>query len=416
VPDEAGIFNQISTVETIGGKKRKYPFIDECKCTDKFSLRNQKGLTMDKFITTEKFVARLLILGVFSLVSSAHALTFNITYDSSVTSQANAAQITNAFGIATQTIQTLYTNSSSVNIFVYFSSSVGLGASQTSFVGSGGFLYPQLTNVLRSARTTAADSNSVASLPASDPTGGAWYLARAEAKALELSSLTFSNLFQINPNDTNQDGTIGFASTVSYNFDSTNRAAVFTNYDFIGVAEHEITEVMGRSTLGLAGNYVPYDLFRFTNSGARSFNPNATNVYFSINNGVTSLKSFNPAGNGGDIQDWATSTPPDSYDAFISNSQIGKLSSADLTAVDIIGYNLNFTAPRLTGATLANGNFKINFTNVTGMNFVVLATTNISLSISNWTNLGTPTESPAGQYQFTDTQANKARFYRVSLP
>jgi hypothetical protein len=47
-----------------------------------------------------------------------------------------------------------------------------------------------------------------------------------------------------------------------------------------------------------------------------------------------------------------------------------------------------------------------------------LAGTNITLSVSNWTNLGTPVESPAGQYQFTDTQAkvNKQRFYRVSLP
>jgi hypothetical protein len=130
---------------------------------------------------------------------------------------------------------------------------------------------------------------------------------------------------------------------------------------------------------------------------------------------VSVLKYFNP-NNGGDIQDWTPSTPPDSYDAFISSGVSGKLSSADLTALNIIGYNLNFTPPRLTGTKLANGNFKINFTNVTGMSFVVLASTNVSLSASNWTNLGAPTESPAGQYQFTDTQANKMCFYSVSLP
>ena len=374
---------------------------------------------MTKFTINGRLAAaKLLVLGVFALVSSARALTFNITYDSSVTSQANAAQITNAFGIATQTLQTLYTNSSSVNITVYwgatgpFSGGIGLGASQTEALP---FSYAQITNGLRSSRTTLADTNSVASLPGVDPTGGTWYVLLAEAKAMGISTMDGS-MYGAN-NTTIGDGNIGFSSNVSYNFNPTNRAAVFTNYDFIAVAEHEITEVMGRSTFNLSGNYVPYDLFRFTNSGARNFDPNATNVYFSINSGVTTLKAFNPAGNGGDIQDWATSTSPDSYDAFISNSQVGKLSSADLTAVDIIGYNLNFTAPRLTAARLGNGNFNINFTNVTGMNFVVLASTNISLSVSNWTNLGAPTESPAGQYQFTDTQAtaNKARFYRVEL-
>ena len=353
----------------------------------------------------------------FGFATQVRALTFNITYDSSVTGQTNATQITNAFGIATQVMQALYTNSSSVNITVFFSSSVGLGASSTSFIGGGSFSYSDLTNVLRAARTTAADSNSVASLPASDPTSGPWFVASAEVKALELSSSTFSNLFQINPNDTiDSDGDITFASTVSYNFNPTNRAAVLANFDFIAVAEHEIAEVMGRSTFDFSGAFVPYDLFRFTASGTRSFNANDSNVYFSTDNGVTVLKQFNP-NNGGDIQDWATSTPPDAYDAFISNGQVGRLSSADLTALDIIGYNLNFAAPHLTGTPLANGNFKIGFTNVTGLNFTVLATTNISLSVSNWTNLGTPSESPAGQYQLTDTQANSStqRFYLVRL-
>src|ERR1019366_524409 len=180
------------------------------------------------------------------------------------------------------------------------------------------------------------------------------------------------------------DGNIGFGTNVDYNFDPTNRAAVFGNYDFIAVAEHEITEVMGRTTFDLeeSGDYVPYDLFRFTAGGTRSFLANDNNVYFSVNNGVTALKYFNP-NNGGDIQDWTPSTPPDSYDAYISNGQIGRLSYADLTALDVIGYKLNFSAPRLTGTPLANGNFKISFTNVTGLNFVVLATTNLSLSASN---------------------------------
>lgn len=347
----------------------------------------------------------------------SRALTFNVTYDSSVTSQPNAAQIETAFGIATQVIQTLYTNSSSLNITVYwgnvgpFSGGIGLGASQTQALS---YSYAAITNALRATRTTVADSNSVASLPATDPTGGPWYVPLAEAKAMGISA---QNGYDAN-NSTISDGDVGFASDVSYNFNPTNRAAVSGDYDFIAVAEHEITEVMGRDTFGLNqnGNYVPYDLFRFTASGTRSFNVNDSNVYFSADNGATVLKFFYGDVNTGDIQDWATSTPPDAYDAYISNGQVGRLSSADLTALDIIGYKLNFAAPQLTGAPLANGNFKISFTNMTGMGFAVLATTNLSLSTSNWTNLGTPSESPAGQYQLTDTQAaSKTRFYRVRL-
>jgi len=354
---------------------------------------------------------------VFFLTQSAKPLNFNITYDSSVTSQANAAQIETAFGVATQTLQTLYTNYSSVNITVYwgavgpFSSGIDLGRSDASAYS---FSYTDITNALRATRTTIADSNSVASLPATDPTGGSWYVPLAEAKAMGISALV---LIDAN-NTTTSDGDVGFASDIIYNFNLTNRAAIFTNYDFIAVAEHEITEVMGRDNFGLnlGDNYVPYDLFRFTASGVRSFNVNDSNVYFSADNGVTVLKYFYGDVNTGDIQDWAGSTPPDAYDAYLSNGQVGRLSFADLTALDIIGYKLNFPAPRLTGTPLANGNFKIAFTNVTGLSFVVQATTNLSLSTSNWTNLGTPVESPAGQYQFTDTHANNARFYRVSLP
>ncbi|HSY74713.1 MAG TPA: hypothetical protein VK810_04520, partial [Dongiaceae bacterium] len=47
------------------------------------------------------------------LTLQARAVTFNVTYDSSVTSLINAPQVEAAFNTAAQTMQTLYTNSSS---------------------------------------------------------------------------------------------------------------------------------------------------------------------------------------------------------------------------------------------------------------------------------------------------------------
>jgi hypothetical protein len=373
---------------------------------------------MNNFSKSRNFLVGNIVAAFFALILTfpARAITFNVTYDSSVTGLTNAAQVEAAFNTAAQTIQNLYTNSSSVNITVYWGNawpygSVGLGASETTAYGA--FPYATLTNAMRTTRTTVGDSNSVASLPAADPAasaGAVWYIPRAEIKALGLASSISTTA-----NDTTTDGEIGFASNLTYTFDPTNRA-VTGKFDLIGVAEHEITEVMGRMTFGLGSTFVPYDLFRFTNNGTRSFNINSTNVYFSVDSGVTALKFFNTNGNGGDIQDWASSALPDSYDAFCSAGEKLFLSAADLTSVDILGYALSYQPPRLAAVKSGSSNFQLTFTNTPSTTYTVLATTNIALSVTNWTNLGTATDSIPGQFQFTDLHAtNILRFYRLRL-
>jgi len=367
---------------------------------------------MNQFTGIGKLFSRsLFAAAVFlALELPAPAMTFNVTFDTSVTSQPNPLQIETAFINATLVFENLYTNAMTVNLTVSFSSGVALGQSGFGLVGNP--TYDQLTNALRAARTTAADSNSVASLPPSNPIGGdVWWIPNAECKAL-------NGFLGVATNDPGQDGSVTFSSTVTYTYDPTNRA-VPGKFDFIGVAEHEISEVLGRgfglNYGGLAGGNLPFDLFRFTNS-VRTFNANDTNVYFSVDNGVTALKYFYTNVNFGDVQDWQTSSPDDSYDAFLILGQKAFLSSADLTALDVLGYKLNLTVPRLSGTRLANGNFQLTFTNVSGLNFSILASTNIATAATNWTVLGAPIETPAaGQYQFTDSITNKARFYRVRL-
>ena len=74
---------------------------------------------------------------------------------------------------------------------------------------------------------------------------------------------------------------------------------------------------------------------------------------------------------------------------------------------------------RLTSPTLlSNGAFQFGFTNLSGIPFTALATTNLTLPSSNWTVLGTATEIFPGQFQFTDSAATNFpwRFYQIRSP
>lgn len=359
------------------------------------------------------------VVGALALVLVAfasQAITIVPTYDTSITSLGNAAQVEAAFATAAHAFENHYTNVATINITVYFSSSVGLGESQTAYIGNP--TYAQLTNALHNARVSSADSNSVASLPASSPIASTnvWWIPRAEAKALYAYGLNY-----VATNDATQDGAVYFASTVSYTFDATNRA-VSGKYDFIGVAEHEISEVLGRGyALGtLSSGYQPCDLFRFTSAGVRNLVVTNTPVYFSTDNGVTVLQNYYTNAALGDVQDWLSTTTPDAYDAFLAAGQAAWISPVDITALDVLGYNTPgiATKEKITPLRLTNGNVQLTFSNLYSVRFTILASTNVTLATTNWTTLGVATEIAPGEYQYVDTQtaANKQRFYRVRSP
>jgi hypothetical protein len=79
---------------------------------------------------------------------------------------------------------------------------------------------------------------------------------------------------------------------------------------------------------------------------------------------------------------------------------------------------IDSTALIISGTRLAGGAFQISFANPTGGSFSALMSSNVTLAVSNWANLGAVTEVSPGQYQFTDTQATNQprRFYRVRSP
>jgi hypothetical protein len=264
-------------------------------------------------------------------IGSAGGLVFDVTFDSSVADA--PAGFTSAITDAIEYYESVFTNAITINLDVGWGEIGGQPLEGGAIGESESYLdavsYSQLVSALTANATTADQLSAVASLPGTSPTGGdVFAVATSEAKALGLLSA----------NDTALDGDIGFNSNLPYTFNPNDRA-VPGEYDLIGVAEHEITEVMGRiAGLDQDGFYAPQDLFRYASPGVRELVAGQP-AYFSPDGGVTDLNNFN-SNLGGDQGDWAGSAGDDSYDAFSDSGVANLVSIADLREMNVLGYTL----------------------------------------------------------------------------
>ena len=291
--------------------------------------------------STRRSLVPASVVALLGMAIPAHALVINPTFDSSLTNLANAAQWESAINYADGQFASLFTNPITINITFKADSSTGVNG-HNDFNGQSLGNYAAVKAVLAAHAKSADDATSIAHLPISDPTGGGnFILADAQAKALGVRAA----------NNPNTDGTVTLSYLYLYTFDPNNRA-VSGSYDFIGIAEHEISEVMGR--VGNAnidgGNFGVLDLFGYqfgaggTGTGVLNLAANQDNNYFCIDGGITPLKLYNNHANGEDDKDWGPGTD-DSFNAYSYSGAANLMSPVDIREMDVIGYDLAIPEP-----------------------------------------------------------------------
>jgi hypothetical protein len=295
---------------------------------------------------------RMALLAVLALMvvagRTASALNINLTFDTDANLMAaglTASDIT-AMKAACSSAAAQFTSrySDPINVNIKVTASPGtsdLGSSRTFFDAVDS--YNNLQAAFAGDSKTADDATTVGnggSLRAgADPitTPHMYNVTRAQAKALGLR-----------PDDMQNDGTFNFGGGQAWTYDPNNRK-VAGKFDFIGVAMHEYSEIMGRNSIMAdpqfdpgTPNYCAYDLFHYTGAGTRGLN-SGPGRSFSFNNGTSLLIAFNDGGNGGDLQDWA-GPAPDSFNAFGPPNEQDDMTPVDLQVMDVIGYDRGTTA------------------------------------------------------------------------
>jgi len=269
---------------------------------------------------------------------SANAdLTIDPTFDSSITTDPNAATIESSIDAAISRIEGDISNN--VTVDITFQEGGGLGGSSTEVYT--GIPYATYLSALTASATSPDDTIALASLAANPPLNGTTVdMETALAAALGIAPAIAANTITLNTSIMNLSRTGPQNSN---------------DYDIESVAAHEIDEVLGiggpGSTIGESTSDLGVlDLFRYSSPGVRSYTTSTSATpYFSINNGTTDLVHFNQVGGGSDYSDWgngvspaegAGNTPPQVQDAFGTPGVDANVGPNELTALDIVGWTL----------------------------------------------------------------------------
>ena len=245
----------------------------------------------------------------------------------------------NAVEYAATQLDSLITNNVTVTIDVSWDSSGAvLGEAQPNLGTAGLYSYAAVVAALRVNAQTTAQLAAVNNLPGTDPTGGRGvYLTIAQAEALNLPSNALATEFS------GVDGHVTFGTGGGVlNFSTTN-GAVAGEIDFTGTAEHELSHALGRADFNDGSNYTLMDLYAYASPGTLQSTPYAP-AYFSIDNGQTTLASYDTTS---DYSDWADQPQyrNDAFGAYAYPGYATTISSVDTTLMSVLGFDIACFCP-----------------------------------------------------------------------
>ena len=277
-------------------------------------------------------------------------LIIHATFDSSITSNPNAAAIEAMINRAISIYESLFSDPITIQIYFRYATTAPDGTplsagtiSQSDLVV---YTIPWSTfiNALRADATTSNDNLANASLPGTTLSANI-KPSSANGRAVSLDT----------PPDMSANGTLGgpydgivtLNSSVAFQF---TRPTSGSNFDAQRSTEHEMDEVIGFGSHASLSNFRPPDLFSWSSAGHRNISSTGTR-YFSINGGSTDIVNFNQDPSG-DFGDWLSTACPQAH-PYVQNAFGCTGQSSDVTGtspeginLDVIGYDLvNAPAP-----------------------------------------------------------------------
>jgi hypothetical protein len=301
--------------------------------------------------------------GSIGAVTPANALTFNFISGTGITSQQLAG-----FQEAGNLWSNWYTDPVTININIEFRN-IGAGSLGFASPAAQDFNYVDVYNALSTDNNRSVDDNTaIANLSvgsyqkltnytSDNPNGaGSTTAYLASGNLIAMTTANAKALGLIAGNNATLDATIALNDT-GYTWDYGTTIAP-GNYDFVGVAAHEIGHVLGFNSavdaLDASGGRnpnsfyrsVPLDLFRYSDDSkaqnATDFTVGATDKYFSIDGGTTKIAALaKGVSNGGNqAQHWLETSPSlGIMDPIAAAGELKQFTSNDIRAFDVVGWD-----------------------------------------------------------------------------
>lgn len=299
------------------------------------------------------------VSAAIALAGQAHALLIVPAFDTTLTSNANAAALEAAIDTAAGTIDGLYSNPGTVQVLFDFNSG-DFGQSQD---GETLVAYSQYTTQL-GADSAANPANTILATAVANLSSGNtgnWVAGTTAFLRVGMGFTGGGTTPCFNASGTYVSGCNAiYDGVITIGNLSTSSNGPGTNSEATSVVEHELDEVLGgggtgttigQTFPGVTGTVIgPTDPYRYQSTGATCANVDSTPSHttstsavacYSINGGKTGLVQMNQAGGGSDYGDFVTpSGTPYIQDAFYTGTtNVYSTASPEFTMMESIGYD-----------------------------------------------------------------------------